>query len=91
MARGRIELSVVSRALEVPQDSLVDIAEQVPVFGDIEIDPVKLVDHLPDDGPVLHVVVGALEDLAHDEGALVAGRYVELLELGKQDLVDERL
>lgn len=78
---GGVEFTVISGALQVPEDGFIHVAEHVPVFGDIEVDLVELVQHLADDGAVFHVVVGPLEDLPDDEGPLVAGAHVEVLEL----------
>ena len=59
-ARG-VELTRVAGGLEVLEDLLVDVAEHVAVIGGIEVDAVDLVDDLPHEGAVLHVVVGILE------------------------------
>ena len=54
---GRVVLPGIARTLEVFQDLLVDLAEEVPVLGLVEINLVDLVRDLPDQRPVLHVVV----------------------------------
>ena len=59
-ARG-VELAGVARGLEVFEELLVDVAEHVAVIGGVEIDAVDLVDDLPHQRAVLHVVVGILE------------------------------
>ena len=73
-ARGRVELARVARRLQVSEDLLVHVAEQVPVFAVVEIDLVDLVDDLPHQRAVLHVLVGIVESVADDDAARVLGR-----------------
>ena len=86
-ARG-VELAGVARGLEVLEELLVDVAEHVAVVGGVEVDAVDLVDDLPHQRAVLHVVVGILEGHADEAGDLVAAAG-ERLELGQQRVVDE--
>ena len=60
----RVVLARVAGGLEVFEQLLVDVAEHVPVVGGVEVDAVDLVDDLPHQRAVLHVVVGILEDHA---------------------------
>ena len=86
----RVVLAGVAGALEVLQNLLVDVAEEVALRGDVEVDAVDLVDHLADQGAGLHVVVGILEDLLDDEAARVVVRPVgEVLERLEEVVVDE--
>ena len=57
----RVELAGVARGLEVLEELFVDVAEHVAVIGGVEVDAVDLVDDLPHQRAVLHVVVGVLE------------------------------
>ena len=68
---GGVELARVAGGLEVFEDLLVDVAEQVAVVGGVEVDAVDLVDDLPHQGAVLHVVVGILEGHADEPGDVV--------------------
>ena len=70
-ARG-VELAGVAGGLEVLEELLVDVAEHVAVVGGVEVDAVDLVDDLPHQRAVLHVVVGILEGHADQAGDLVA-------------------
>jgi hypothetical protein len=65
---GSIELTRIARRLEVFKELLVDVAEHVAVIGGIEVDAVDLVDDLPHQGAVLHVVVGILKSGADEAG-----------------------
>ena len=66
-----VELAGVARGLEVFEELLVDVAEHVAVIGSVEVDAVDLVDDLPHQRAVLHVVVGILEDHADEDCDLV--------------------
>ena len=86
----RVVLARVAGALQVVEDLLVDVAEVLALGQVVEVDLVDLVDHLPHELAGLHVVVGVLEDVAHDAAAvarLAAGG--QLLERGEQLVVDE--
>ena len=61
------------------------------VLGGVEVDLVELIQHLADDGAVLHVVVRAFEDIAEDHSAAVAGGDVDVAEAGEEHAVDEVL
>ena len=71
---GSVVLARVAGALEVVQDLLVDVAEVLALGKVVEVDGVDLVDHLAHELAGLHVVVGVLEDLAHDAAAAVLCR-----------------
>ena len=86
-ARG-VVFAGVAGALEVAQELLVDVAEQVAVFGAVEVDAlVDLVDDLPQEGAGLHVVVGVLERGA--EQGVARGGALQVLEAGEEVVVDE--
>ncbi len=68
----RVELAGVTRGLQVLEQLLVDVAEHVAVIRGVEVDAVDLVDDLPHEGAVLHVIVGILEGHADQAGDLVA-------------------
>ena len=85
---GRVELARVAGRLEVLQELLVDIAEHVAIVGCVEVDSIDLVDDLPHQGAVLHVVVGILERHADEAGDFVAPP-VRVLSFGKQGVVHE--
>ena len=70
----RVELAGVAGGLEVLEQLLVDVAEHVAVVGGVEVDAVDLVDDLPHQRAVLHVVVGVLEGHADEAGDLVCRR-----------------
>ena len=57
----RVELAGIAGGLEVLEQLLVDVAEHVAIVGGVEVDAVDLVDDLPHERAVLHVVVGILE------------------------------
>ena len=86
----RVVLAGVAGALEVVEDLLVDVAEVLALGEVVEVDLVDLVDHLAHELAGLHVVVGVLEDVAHDAAAVArlagAGQF---LEPGKELVVDE--
>ncbi len=86
-ARG-VELAGIARGLKILEELLVDVAEHVAVIGGIEVDAVDLVDDLPHQGAVLHVVVGILERHADEPSDLVRAAG-EGLELGQEGVVDE--
>src|SRR5690606_930362 len=67
----RIVLACVPCALEVTQDLLVDVAELVPVTRAVEVDPVDLVDDLPEERAALHVVVRILKDAPNHRRGVV--------------------
>ncbi|GHU17095.1 hypothetical protein FACS1894163_07580 [Spirochaetia bacterium] len=81
----------LSGALQVPQDSFVDVPKEVPVFGHVEINPVKLIQNLADDGAVFHVIVGAFKYLPYKQRPLVTGTHIDGLEVGEQPAVDKIL
>ena len=95
----RVELAGVAGALEVLEDLFVDVAEQVAGRRLVEVDVgVELVDHLAEQGAVLHVVEGVLEHAPQQRATLagLAGHRVEveLLQRGEElvlDEVDQRL
>ena len=68
-ARG-VVLARVAGALQVVEDLLVDVAEVLALGQVVEVDAVDLVDHLAHELAGLHVVVGVLEDVAHDAAAV---------------------
>ncbi len=85
-----VELPGVPRALQALENLLVDVAEDMPVGGAIEVDLVDLVDHLADEGADLHVVVGILEDRTYHEAAPVgADAELQLLEGLEEVVVDD--
>ena len=84
----RVEFAGVARGLQVFEDLLVDVAEHVAVIGCVEVDAVDLVDDLPHQRAVLHVVVGVFEGHADQAGDLVAAAG-QGLELRQQRVVDE--
>ena len=86
-ARG-VELAGVAGGLEVLEELLVDVAEHVAVIGGVEVDAVDLVDDLPHQRAVLHVVVGILEGHADEPRDLVRAAG-QRLQLGQQRVVDE--
>ena len=87
---GGIKFPGIARALEIFQDFLVDLPEQVPVLGLVEIDLVDLVCHLTDQGPVLHVVVRVLEDPAQQDPGAVRSRFRrQFLQRREQVGIDE--
>ena len=89
-SRG-VEFTVVARTLQVSQQSFVNVAEQVAVFGYVEVDFIEFIHHLTDDGAVFHVVVDAVEDVANKNSALVASRNVYLFQARNQLVVNEFL
>ena len=66
----RVVLARVAGALQVVEHLLVDVAEVLPLGQVVEVDLVDLVDDLPEQLARLHVVVGVLEDVAHDAAAV---------------------
>ena len=86
----RVELARVAGALQVAQDLLVQIVELVTVSLAVEVDAGELVDHLPQQLPALHEVVGVLEHAAHHPAARVAHRVGrEVLQLREELVVHE--
>jgi len=83
-----IELTGIACGLEVLEQFLIDIAEHVAVLGGIEVDGVDLVDDLPHQGAIFHVIVGVIEGGADEGGEFVAASG-EVLELGQKGVVDE--
>lgn len=83
-----VELARVTRGLEVFEQLLVDVAEHVAIIGGIEVDAVDLVDDLPHQGAILHVVVGILECHANQPGDLV-GTAGKGFQLGQEGVVHE--
>ena len=87
---GRVVFARVAGVLEVAEDLLVDVAEQVPVVGAVEVDLVQRVDDLPHEGAGLHVVVGILEHgLDHEATGVGVGAEGQVLERAEQGVVDE--
>src|SRR5262245_25900304 len=68
-ARG-IELSCITRRLQILENLLVNVAKGMAVIGGIEINAIDLVDYLPHEGAVLHVVVGILKRHSDQTGDL---------------------
>jgi hypothetical protein len=68
--------------LKVFEKFLVNVAEHVAIIRGIEVDAVDLVDHLPHEGAILHVVVGIFKRHANEAGNLVgtSGKQFELRE-----------
>ena len=87
-ARG-VVLAGVAGGLEVLEDLLVDVAEQVAVLGGVEVDAVDLVDDLPHQRAVLHVVVGILEGHADERRRSCRLPPVSVLSFGQERVVDE--
>ena len=86
----RVVLAGVAGALQVVEDLLVDVAEVLALGEVVEVDLVDLVDDLPHELAGLHVVVGILEDVAHDAAAVaLLARDGEFLELREKLVVDE--
>src|SRR5258708_2363974 len=56
----------VARRLQVVEDLLVNLAEMLAIDERVEIDAVDLVDDLPHQLAGFHVIVGVLENCAHD-------------------------
>jgi len=86
-ARG-VELAGVASRLEILEKLLVDVAEHVAIVGRVEVDAVDLVDDLPHQRAVLHVVVGVLEGRPDEAGDAVATAG-ESLQPRQQEVVDE--
>ncbi len=85
---GRVVFPGGAGRLQFLEDGLVEVIEEVAVFAAVEVDLIDFVDHLPEEGAVLHVVVGVLEDGAYDFG-LGAEVAVEFLQGGEEFVVDE--
>ena len=85
----RVELTGIARGLEVLEELFVDVAEHVAVIGGVEVDAVDLVDDLPHQRAVLHVVVRVLEGGANQRGDPIGGAADERLELRQERVVDE--
>ncbi len=83
----RVEFARVPGTLQVFEELLVDVVELMTLSLRVEIDLVQLVDHLPEQGAVLHVVVGVFEDRTHHQTLSFSGS--QPLELGKESVVDE--
>ena len=76
-ARG-VKLAVFAGALQVFKDGFVNVAEDVAVFRTVEVYLVKFIQDLADNGAVLHVIVGAVEDLVDDKRPLVPGADIQV-------------
>jgi hypothetical protein len=86
---GRVVFARVACTLEVFQDLLVQVAENVPVFGAVEVEAfIDLVDDLPHQCAVLHVLVGVFEDIM-DDSMTRTGFRRQSFEAGEQLVVDE--
>ena len=83
-----VELARIACGLKIFQQLFVDVAEHVTVVGGVEVDGVDLVDHLPHQGAILHVVVGILKGGTDEPGNPVAAGG-QILELEQQGVVDE--
>src|SRR3546814_6753040 len=63
----------------------VDVTKGVLVAGVVEIDLIDLVDHLPDQRAILHVVIGVFERGAHDARAITFRPFErQVLQLGEE-------
>ena len=68
---GCVVLARVTGALEVPKKAFVDLPKEVPVLRVIEVDGgLDLVDHLPQQSAVLHVLVERLDAIPAQPGHL---------------------
>lgn len=86
----RVELACVAGALQVTQQLLVHVAERVALLRLVEVHAaLDLVEHLADQLPGLHVVVGVLEHTAHDKAQRLAVARRQIAQLGKQVYIDE--
>ena len=70
-ARG-VVFALVPGVSQFDKDGLVNGAENVTVVGVVEVEAVELIDDFAHLEARLHVVVRAVEDFAHDGGALGA-------------------
>ena len=59
-ARG-VELTRVAGRLKIFKQFLINVAKHMAVIRGVEVDAVNLVDNLPHQGAVLHVVVGVFK------------------------------
>jgi len=76
--------------LQVTQELLVQVPELVSVARPVEVDLVDPVDHLPQQGAALHVVVRVLEHPAHHRRRVArAAHDLELLERREERAVDK--
>ena len=83
--------------MKVFEQLLVDVAEQVPIRGVVEVNVfLNFIDHLPQQDAGLHVLVSVLKDTAHQAATtqphiLFLTRRLDLhtLERGKQGLIDK--
>ena len=73
---GRVVFALVPGVAQLDEDGFIDGAEDVAVVGVVEVEAVELVDDLPHLVAGLHVVVRAVEDLAHERGALRGVRWL---------------
>lgn len=88
----RVELACVAGALQVAQQLLVHVAERMALLRLVEVHTtLDLVEHLADQLPRLHVVVGVLEHIAHDKAQRLAMARRQIAQLGKQVDIDEVL
>ena len=84
---GGVELAGVAGGLEVLEELLVNVAKHVAVIGGVEVDAVDLVDDLPHEGAIFHVIVGILEGHANQGDHAVGA--AQGLQLGQEGVVDE--
>ena len=77
---GRVKLTGGTGALQLPQDGFVDLPEGVAFLIIAKVDGVDLVDHLPQQHAVLHILVCVLKGGAHD--GLFDGRIRRDLDAG---------
>ncbi len=88
-ARGRVVFARVPGALQIFEDLFVQVAEDVAVFHAVEVETFRdLVDDLPQQSPVLHVLVGVFKDVV-DDSMSRAGFRGQAFECREQLVVDE--
>jgi hypothetical protein len=85
----RVEFPGVAGGLEVAEDFLVDVAEVLALFQAVEVDFLQLVDDLAELLAAAHEVVAAIEDLADNAGATILLGDLQVLQPGKERVVDE--
>jgi len=84
-ARG-VEFALVACVAEFDEDAFVNGAEDVAVFGVVKVEAVELVDDSAHRKAGLHIVVGAVEDFAHEGGALGDGGALQIAQLRKESV-----
>ena len=86
-----VEFARITSTLQVLQDSFVNVAESVAVFGIAKVHLINDVDELAEDDAVFHVLVQILENHLHD--GLAAGRILvdgQVLQCREEFVVHER-